>query len=369
VKVGVLLEQLLAPVPGGTARYTQELTAALVRTAAGDDEVRGFIARHPEAVELAVSGLAAPTQLGLPRRALAATWELGLGPSPRGVDVVHAPTQFFPPHRRPLVVTIHDTVAWSHPETLTRRGARWHRATAARAARVADAITVPTRAVADDLARRLRRFPAERVHVLGAGVTPALRREPSDEQIAKVVARFELPEQFVLTVATLEPRKGLDIALRALARLGRSTVPLLVVGQAGWGGIDVEASAHAAGLTEQQVRVLGRIADPELAVILRRATALLMPSRAEGFGLPVIEAMACGTAVICSDVPALVEVAGDAALVTPVGDIARLAEAIAAVVGDIQLRERLERAGRLRVPRYDWNAVAERAWRLYHSLA
>ena len=369
MNVGVLLEQLLAPVPGGTGRYTEELTAALVRTTAGDDEVRGFIARHPDVDGVAVSGLAAPTQLRLPRRALAATWELGLGPAPRGVDLVHAPTQLFPPRRRPLVVTIHDTVAWTHPETLTRRGARWHRATAARAARVADAITVPTRAVADELARRLRRFPAERVHVLGAGVTPALRREPSDEEIAKVIAQFELPEQFVLTVATLEPRKGLDVALQALARLGGTAVPLLVVGPPGWGGVDVRASAHAVGLTEQQVRVLGRIADPELAVILRRATALLMPSRAEGFGLPVIEAMACGTAVICSDVPALVEVAGDAALVTPVGDPARLAEAIEAVVGDGQLRERLVRAGRLRVPRYDWNAVAERAWRLYHSLA
>ena len=369
MKVGVLLEQLLAPVPGGTGRYTEELTAALVRTAAGGDEVRGFIARHPDVDGVAVPGLAAPTQLPLPRRALAATWELGLGPAPRGVDLVHAPTQLFPPRRRPLVVTIHDAVAWIHPETLTRRGARWHRATAARAARVADAITVPTRAVADELARRLRRFPAERVHVLGAGVTPALRREPSDEEIAKVVAQFELPEQFVLTVATLEPRKGLDIALQALARLGRRGVPLLVAGPPGWGGVDVEASARAAGLTDQQVRVLGRISDPDLAVILRRATALLMPSRAEGFGLPVIEAMACGTAVICSDVPALVEVAGDAALVTPVGDVARLADAIEAVVGDTQLRDRLVRAGRLRVPRYDWNAVAERAWRLYHSFA
>jgi glycosyltransferase involved in cell wall biosynthesis len=153
------------------------------------------------------------------------------------------------------VVTIHDTVAWTHPETLTRRGARWHRATAARAARVADAITVPTRAVAEELARRLRRFPAERVHVLGASVTSALRREPSDEEIAKVVAQFELPEQFVLTVATLEPRKGLDVALQALARLGGTAVPLLVVGPPGWGGVDVRASAHAVGLTEEPVRV------------------------------------------------------------------------------------------------------------------
>ena len=369
MRVGLVLEQLLAPVPGGTGRYTGELTAALARTAVGDDNVRGFIARHRHVDGVAIPGLAAPTRLPLPRRALAATWELGLGPAPQGVDLVHAPTQLFPPRRGPLVVTIHDSVAWTHPTTLTRRGARWHRATAARAARVADAITVPTRAVADELARQVRRFPAERVHVLGAGVTPALRREPSDEEIARVLAQFELPERFVLTVATLEPRKGLDIALRALARLGSTAVALLVVGAPGWGDVDVMASAHAAGLTEQQIRVLGRIADPDLAVILRRATALLMPSRAEGFGLPVIEAMACGTAVICSDVPALVEVAGDAALVTPVGDVARLAEAIEAVVGDTQLREGLVRAGRLRVPRYDWNAVAERAWRLYHSLA
>lgn len=367
--VGVLLEQLLAPVPGGTGRYSRELTAALVRTAVGADDVRGFTARHRDVDGAIVRGLAAPTELRLPRRALAAAWGLGLGPGPRGVDLVHAPTQLFPPRRCPLVVTIHDTVAWTHPKTLTRRGAGWHRATAARAARVADAITVPTRAVADELVSHLRQWPAERVHVLGAGVTPALRQEPSDEEIARVAARFELPDVFVLTVATLEPRKGLDIALQALARLARNAVPLLVVGAPGWGGVDVMASAHVAGLTEQQVQVLGQIDDSDLAVIMRRATALLMPSRAEGFGLPVIEAMACGTAVICSDVPALLEVAGDAALVTPVGDAPRLAEAIEAVVGDTQLRDRLVQAGRMRVPRYDWDAVAVRAWRLYHSLA
>jgi glycosyltransferase involved in cell wall biosynthesis len=148
------------------------------------------------------------------------------------------------------------------------------------------------------------------VHVLVAGVTHALRRQRSDEEIARVVAQFELPERFVLIEATLEPRKGLDIALEALAMLPETAVPLLVVGAPGWGGVDVVATAHAAGLTDRQVRVLGHVADSDLAVVLRRATALLVPSRAEGFGLPAIEAMACGTAVICSDVPALIEVAG-----------------------------------------------------------
>jgi glycosyltransferase involved in cell wall biosynthesis len=368
VRVGVVLEQLLARVPGGTGRYTAELAAALARTAVSTDDVRGFTAWHRDVSGAAVPGLAAATPLRLPHRALVAAWERGVGPVPQGVDLVYAPTQLFPPRRSPLVVTIHDTVAWTHPETLTARGANWHRTTAAWAARVADAITVPTRAVADELARHVWGLPAERVHVLGAGVTPALRQEPSADAVARVVARFALPERYVLTVATLEPRKGLDVALQALARVARPTVPLLVVGAPGWGGVNVMASARAAGLTDHRVRMLGRVEDADLAVILRRATALLMPSRAEGFGLPVAEAMACGTAVICSDVPALVEVAGDAALVTPVGDVGRLAEAIEAVLRDAQLRDKLVRAGRLRVPRYDWNAVAERAWRLFRSL-
>jgi glycosyltransferase involved in cell wall biosynthesis len=369
VRVGVLLEQLHAPVPGGTGRYTAELAAALVRTADADaDTVTGFTAWHRYVGDAAVPGVGGPVALRLPRRALTAAWEHGVGPAPAGVDLVHAPTQLFPPRRVPLVVTIHDTVPWTHPETLTPRGVRWHRRTAARAARIADAIAVPTQAVAHELLDQLAGLAMDRVHVLGAGVAAALRVAPTEADVATVVRRLALPERFLLTVATVEPRKGLDVALQALARLGPGAAPLLVVGPTGWGNVDVPTSAAAAGLPPEQVRVLGRISDHDLGVVLRRATVLLMPSRAEGFGLPVAEAMVCGTPVICSDVPALVEVAAGAALVTPVGDVAKLAEAIEAVLTDAELRDWLIRAGRSRVSAFDWDEVGRRAWRLYRTL-
>jgi glycosyltransferase involved in cell wall biosynthesis len=162
-------------------------------------------------------------------------------------------------------------------------------------------------------------------------------------------------------VATVEPRKGLDVLLDAMAQLGTSAPELLLVGQSGWGSLPRRQ--------QDGVRWLGRLPDAELAVVLRRACAVVMPSRAEGFGLPVAEAMAVGTPVICSDAPALVEVAGDAAVVVPRGDAAALAEAVRGLLGDEPLRRRLTAAGRARAQQFDWAQVARRAWRLYRDLA
>jgi glycosyltransferase involved in cell wall biosynthesis len=355
VRLGILLEQALAPVPGGTGRYAVELGSALVRVAASGDSVSGWVAWHRDV--RAASGV---QRLPLPRRALIAAWERGIGPAPRGVDVLQAPTPLFPPRRQPLVVAIHDTVPWTHPETLTPRGARWHRTMAARAAVQADAITVPTRAVANELVGFLPGLSPDRVRVLGAGVAPALLDDPRDLRVAG------LPDDFILSLATLEPRKGLDVLIGALARLGAAAPPLVVVGQAGWGGVDVDRATAAAGVS--QVVVLGRVSDQELAVILRRATALVAPSRAEGFGLPVAEAMAVGTPVICSDIPALAEVAGDAAVLVPPGDDAALADAIRDLLGDDAALRKLSEAGRARAVAFNWDDVARRAWQLYQDV-
>jgi glycosyltransferase involved in cell wall biosynthesis len=267
------------------------------------------------------------------------------------------------------VVTIHDAVPWTHPETLTPRGARWHRAMAERAARSAAAITVPTQAVADELADVLPAVRDMPVHVLGAGVARALVRVPDPDYAERVAAALTLPERFVLSLATLEPRKGLDVLIDALAALGASAPQLLVVGQPGWGGVDPASAARHAGLPSGRLRVLGRISDPELAVVLRRATMLVAPSRAEGFGLPVAESMAVGTPVVCSDAPALVEVVGSAAAVVPRGDAGALAVAIAKLFDDSADRDRMARAGRARAAMFDWDGVARRAWNLYRSLA
>ena len=368
MRVGFLLEQALAPTPGGTGRYSSELAAALARTARVGDEVATWTAWHRDIRGAVVAGVAGPTRLPLPRRPLIAAWERGLGPAPRGVDLLHAPTLLFPPRQQiPIVVTIHDVVPWTHPETLTPHGVKWHRSAATRASRVADAITVPTEAVATSLRKVLPHLRPERLHVVGGGVSTALRVAPSAELIADVTCRLQLPDRYVVSLATLEPRKGLDTLVAALGKLPGAP-PLLVVGQPGWGGVDLLSAARAAGLGGDGVRLLGPLPDRELGVVLRKAIMLVMPSRAEGFGLPVAEAMTVGTPVVCTADPALAEVAGDAAQLVPVDDSAALAEAIEALLHDSSRRDQLVARGLARAPRFDWDDVARRAWGLYHDI-
>jgi glycosyltransferase involved in cell wall biosynthesis len=365
VRVALIAEQVLAPVPGGIGRYTAELAAALTRTSPAD-RVTAWTAWHRGAAM--PPGLDGPRRLPLPRRALIAAWERGVGPVPRDADLVHAPSLLMPPRRLPLVVTIHDAVPWTHPETLTPRGVRWHVAMATRAARHASAVVVPTRAAADQLADRLPDLSGDRVHVIGEGVADVLLTSPTAERAQEARHRLGLPDRFLLSVATVEPRKGLDVLLTALAQLGAEAPPLLVVGQSGWGGLDVTSMARSAGLAADSVRALGRVDDGDLAVLLRAATMLVAPSRAEGFGLPVVEAMAVGTPVVCSDDPALVEVAGPAAAVGARGTAGELAVAIAGLLGDDGERGRMSARGLARAADFTWHAVAQRTWQLYRDL-
>ena len=357
MRVGVVLEQCLAPVPGGTGRYSREIALALVRRAPAGCAVGGVTAWHRDLVR--IPGVPA-YRLAVPRRALVALWQRGTGPSVGG-DVVHAPTPLAPPRRRaPLVVTVHDAVPWTHPETLTPRGVRWHRTVIAAAGRHADAIVVPTRAVADELARHVSL--GDRVRVIGEGVSAGLRVPGDADERAR---RLQLPERYLLTVATLEPRKGLSVLLAQLARPEAPTLPLLVAGPAGWGDLDLPSEARRLGIADR-IRVLGRVPDEDLAVLMARATALVMPSRAEGFGLPLLEAMSLGTPVVTSPAPALVEVAGGASLVATDDE---LAAALQSVVQDQAQRERMAAAGRARAAAFSWDIAADALWALYAEIA
>jgi len=360
VDVSVLLEQCLAPVPGGTGRYSRELAAGLARTAGPGDRVRTWTAWHLRTAAARVPGVVGPRRLPLPRRGLVAAWDRGAPPAVPG-DLVHAPTPLAPARRgRPLVVTVHDAVPWTHPETLTPRGAVWHRRVVGRAAATADLVVVPTRAVADGLRRHL---DVPRLLVVGEGVSGELAL-PVDADVR--AAALALPAAYLLSVATLEPRKGLDLLLDALALPGAPGLPLLVAGQPGWGGLDLAAEAARRGLAPDRVRTLGRVADPDLAVLLDRAAVLVAPSRAEGFGLPVLEALAAGTPVVTSTDPALVEVGGGAALVADAG-AAGLAGALREALSPA-VAARLRRAGPVRAADFTWDTAASTLWRAYREL-
>ncbi|HVE97153.1 MAG TPA: glycosyltransferase family 1 protein [Pseudonocardiaceae bacterium] len=365
-KLVVLLEQLLAPVPGGTGRYSRELTAALAATAPPGWTVGSAVARHADPTLAVIPGVEGPHVLPLPRRALVAAWDAGVALWPGG-DAVHAPTPLAPPAPRrgcDLVVTVHDTVPWTHPDGLTRRGIGWHRRMIRRAARRADAVVVPTNAVADDLPRHL---PCQaRVHVVGEGVTPAVTRLPEDA--AQILARLGLPPRYVLAVGTVEPRKGIDTLLAALAAPHAPDLPLVLAGQPGWGRVDPAALARQSGLDPSRVHVLGRISDPELAAVLHGAAVLTAPSRAEGFGLPVLEAMAAGVPVVHSDAPALVEVAGGAGVTVRRNDPDALAAALHAVLSDSARAQDMVVAGRRRAQQFTWECTARRVWSVHIGL-
>lgn len=344
MRLGLLLEQCLAPVPGGTGRYSRELADALVAAAPSGSEVLGVTAYHRSG--LTVPGLRV-RQLPLPRRALVAAWQRSGFPDVPG-DVVHAPTPLHPRRRKtPLVVTVHDAVAWTFPETLTPRGVRWHRAMITRAAAEADLVVVSTQAVADQLARWV---PLRKVLVVGLGVSRSLALPADADERAN---RLGLPERFLLTVATREPRKGLGELVAAMGAV--PGVPLLCAGQDGWGQVALPP----------EVRLLGKVSDPDLAVLLHRATALVVPSYDEGFGLPLLEGMSAGTPVLTSAAPALVEVGAGAALSVPLTD---LADGLRTIVEDDALRDRLRRAGPVRAADFSWQRAADSLWRAYAQL-
>jgi glycosyltransferase involved in cell wall biosynthesis len=207
----------------------------------------------------------------------------------------------------------------------------------------------------------------ERVVVAGAGVSVRLAR-PDDAEGEAV--RVGAPTSgYLLSVATLEPRKGLDVLMAGLAAMPRERrLPLVLVGQPGWGGVDPVQLATDMGLGRDEVVLLGRLPDRDLAAVMSAAVAVVVPSRAEGFGLPVVEAMAVGTPVITSDDPALVEVGGDATIATPVGDVPALTSALTDLLDQPELRRAMAARGLARAAEFTWERTAGTLWELYRDL-
>lgn len=372
--VKMILDQLASPVPGGIGRYTAELARELVHTAEGDS-VQGVLAAADAATRTrisdAVPGLETLTALRWDRRILSRAWARGL-PLERPSGHVHAPSLFAPavrPRNRAdrLVVTIHDVVPWTHPQTLTPHGVRWHRAMAERARRWADAVVVDTAAVAAQLSEHVD-F-GDRVRVIGAAVSPDFTA-PTGAAADRRAAELGLPSRFVLSVGTLEPRKGLEYLIAAMAAVDAS-VPLFIAGPSGWGGVSVEDLAARAGLPHDRVRTLGRLDDEDLALAFSRASVFAFPSLAEGFGLPVLEAFQSGAPVVHSDDPAVSEVAGGAGVQVEreaPGYSDRLAAAITGLLDDSDARRAATARGLERLSAYSWRASAEAVWELHRSL-
>jgi glycosyltransferase involved in cell wall biosynthesis len=169
---------------------------------------------------------------------------------------------------------------------------------------------------------------------------------------------------FILLVGSLEPRKGHELLLRAAARLKSGDIRLVFAGPEMGRAPALRAAAARLGI-EQRLTLLGPVDDALLAGLYSAATVVCLPSYGEGFGLPVLEAMSFGAPVLASDLPALHEVAGDAALFTPPGDADELARALERMLDNEQLRQALSRQGRQRAALFTWDATAQKTLEAY----
>jgi glycosyltransferase involved in cell wall biosynthesis len=367
----VTLDEFAASPYGGLSRYAGELARALIASAPAGAEVVGMVSASPEPdyerIRALLPGLATLEKSALARRELSAAWRRGIA-RPLRTGMLHATSLLAPlgPHDRvnhpgdQVVVTVHDAIAWTAPELLPARTVSWQRAMGARAERYADAIVVPSHAVAEELAENLDL--GERIRVIPGAPSSGLI--PSHGAMARA-AELNLPERYLLTVASTEPKKNLSALLEALP-LTRERLPLVVVD----GDADaVTALARRAGLEEDRVVVLGGLADDDLGIVYLHAHAYLQPSAAEGFGLAVMEALGFGLPIIHTDVPALDELTAGAALSIrrdPEGLPDRLAEAIDAVDG--ALAERLRTAAGDRARAFGWRDSADKVWQLHADL-
>lgn len=286
--------------------------------------------------------------------------------------LVHSP-DFIPCFRRfwRAVVTVHDLAFLRFPQIVTRESMRYY-AQVSRACQSAERVIAVSHSTARDLQALLGVSPA-RVRVVYEAAGPAYR-PLGDAEVAEVRCRFGCPQGYFLFVSTIEPRKNLETLLQAMAALGEGrpaadplrAIPLLVVGRPGWLFRDTLKLAEEMGLGAR-VKFLGAARVEDLVALYNGALALAYPSLYEGFGLPPLEAMACGTPVLAADTSSLPEVVGDAGLLLPPKDVGAWVNALSRVAGDADLRARLRAAGQARAAQFSWRRAAQETLAVYRE--
>ena len=371
-------------VPGqrvGGGQYAYQLASALARV---DQEnsyllyaVFYYIA-HPDhrRAALPMAPNVRVALRGLPPKAVPFLWrtlrsdrlkEFLLGDA----DIVHSMTYCAPRlRRRRLVVTIYDLTFVTHPEYHLPANVEHCLTGTRRAIERADALVTISEASRHDLLEHFK-VDDDRIVVTHLAADPAVTRVTDALRREAVRRRYGLPERFVLFLGALEPRKNLVRLLEAFAALAppvRQEFALVVAGAQGWLNHDVRERIEKLGV-QDRVHLVGYVAPQDLAALYSLATVLAYPSLSEGFGLPVLEAMACGTPVLTSNAPALREVAGDAALLVPPSDVDAIASGLTRLLEDAPLRAELQARGARRAPLFSWDRCARETLAVYRRVA
>lgn len=289
--------------------------------------------------------------------------------SRHSLDLLHSP-DFIPPLRRHFksVITVHDLAFLLYPHLLTRESAHYY-GQIDQGARSADAVIAVSESTKRDVIRLLG-VREERVRVIHEAINPSYRYEENREAVDATRKRYNLPESFALFVGTIEPRKNLPTLFRAIRMLNdqhNTDLGLAVVGQWGW-LYDEVLRAYEELTLQGTVKFLGHIPLEDLVHLYNAASVMAYPSHYEGFGLPPLEAMACGTPVIVSSTSSLPEVVGDAGLLVNPDDHEALAVSLWRILSDSELKTTLVQRGFQRVRNFSIKRMAEETLDLYRAV-
>jgi glycosyltransferase involved in cell wall biosynthesis len=282
------------------------------------------------------------------------------------LDVFHSPDFVLPPLRSGrTIVTVHDLSFIRYPECADRGLVAYLSVVVPRSLRRADLILADSAWTRQDIVTLLG-IPAEKIVVVPAGVSAEYHPINDSSILNAARVRYRLPGRFILHVGTLEPRKNLVRLLQAFQRIAdqEPEIHLVLVGSKGWLYQDIFASVERLRLA-QRVVFPGYVADADLPAIYNLATVFAYPSLYEGFGIPPLEAMACGVPVVCSNSSSLPEVVGDAAVQVEPTDTDALAAALLRLLSDDTLRHSLRSRGLARARLFTWEAAAQTLLRVY----
>ncbi|NLE44152.1 MAG: glycosyltransferase family 4 protein [Chloroflexi bacterium] len=357
----------------GIGRYTRELIHALLKADTRNTYV-AFAASgglNSEAFDALLTLPARLRKVPLTDDWLARIWHRLRLPIPvetvtGPLDAFYSPDFVLPPTRpgTRTLLTVHDLSFLRYPDHFVPKLVRYLSEVVPRSIERADRVLADSRATKDDLTTYLNVAPG-RVEVLYSGVDTRFTPTPGPNESDNIRKRYGLDERpIVLTVGTIQPRKNHARLIQAFATLG-DDLQLAIGGGQGWLYDEV---LQAVVQHSDRVRLLGFVSDADLPALYRSATLFVFPSFYEGFGLPVLEAMACGVPVVCSNTSSLPEVAGDSACLVNPHDTDALAYAMAQCLEDTQLRSTMVSKGLAQAQRFTWRKAAQQLLTIFDEL-
>lgn len=361
---------------GGIGRYTEELVTAF--TALSKEEMgrvgplTGFYnasrSVHAPRPLPSLPSIASPLPHKIWRAQvmLAHTAQRSQAAQFGPIDLFHGTDHLLPfLPSTPGVLTVHDMVFRVMPETQTRFNRLFLRMMMPRFLQHARHIIAVSTSTAQDI-RRFYPIPAEKITTIHPGVHARFKRITDQTELERVRAKYRLPPRFALFIGTFEPRKNLDNVLLAFEQAGVDDLHLVLGGRIGWKSTPVmrQLRSHAAAA---RIHLSGYIADEDLPAIYSLAEFFLLPSRYEGFGLPVLEAMACGTPVITANVASLPEAAGDAAVLVDPMESEAIAVAMTDLAANSPHREELTMRGYRQAVKFKWDMSARATLAVYQA--